>query len=60
MARFAVGGVYGDTVASVLETDGSIDNKTLSSAYAEIGVNKEDLLWRSHWGRVEGLEEMWG
>ena len=59
----AMGGVDSDGVAAVLQSNSSIDDQALGTAYAEIGVyEKNALLWRRHlkerlrWevGAVEG------
>jgi hypothetical protein len=44
MARVAMGRVDGDTVASILQSHGSVDDKALGAPYAEIWVYKENAL----------------
>ena len=46
-----MGGVDGDTVASILESDGGVDDEALSAANAEIGMDEENvpLLLRKCW-----------
>lgn len=42
MCRVAVRGEDGDLVAEVLEADGSVDDETLSTADAQVGVDEDD------------------
>ena len=44
--RIAMGGEYGDSMAQILQADCCVDYQTFCSAYAEVGVDKDDVFVR--------------